>query len=132
MTSRDSKPGTSATRGAAAGPVYEQPLNERMRTFLRLDFLYHQLLHHEEQTDVWSTRGAVAAILEILAITARGDIRADVLKELERQMATMHEYRARPEVDGSRLQAVLANLARLRTELNSAGALFLSGNGQRG
>src|SRR5262245_41676391 len=66
--------------------AYEQPLNERMRTFLRLDFLYHQLMHHEEQSDVWSTRGAVTAILEILAITARGDVRADVLKELERQM----------------------------------------------
>jgi len=28
--------------------VFEQPLNERMRTFLRLDFLYNQALHHNE------------------------------------------------------------------------------------
>src|SRR6185369_15172589 len=103
MTSRDSKPGTSATRGAAAGPVYEQPLNERMRTFLRLDFLYQQAMYHEERTDSWSTRAAVGSLLEILAITARGDIRSEVLKELERQMAVMHEYQTRPGVDGGRL-----------------------------
>jgi cell division protein ZapD len=123
MTSRDSKPGTSAARGAAAGPVYEQPLNERMRTFLRLDFLYQQALFHEEREDSWSTRAAVGSLLEILAITARGDVRSEVLKELERQMAVMNDYQARPGVDTGRLRAVLSNLERLRTELNSAGAL---------
>ena len=28
--------------------VYEQPLNERMRTFLRLEFLYTQATYHSE------------------------------------------------------------------------------------
>lgn len=115
---------TSAPSTAGA-IVYEQPLNERMRTFLRLDFLYQQALYHQERADTWSTRAAVAALLEILAITARGDIRSDVLKELERQMATMSEFQSKPGVDGSRLKAVLANLVRLRNELNGAGALFM-------
>ena len=117
---------TSPDQPAESAPtVYEQPLNERMRTFLRLDFLYQQALYHEERGDSWSTRAALSALLEILAITARGDIRSEVLKELERQMAVMHEYQTRPGVDGGRLKAVLSNLARLRTELNSAGALFM-------
>src|SRR5688572_2562748 len=125
MTSRDSKPGASAARTAAAGPVYEQPLNERMRTFLRLDFLYQQALFHEEREDAWSTRAAVGSLLEILAITARGDVRSEVLKELERQMSIMADYQTRPGVDSGRLRAVLSNLERLRTELNAAGALFM-------
>ena len=116
MTSPDTQPSVT---------VYEQPLNERMRTFLRLDFLYQQAMYHEERADSWSTRAAMGSLLEILAITARGDIRSEVLKELERQMAIMHEYGARPGVDGGRLKAVLANLARLRTELNQAGAMFM-------
>ena len=52
-----------------------------MRTFLRLDFLYQQALFHEEREDAWSTRAAVGSLLEILAITARGDARSEVLKE---------------------------------------------------
>ena len=67
------------SRQPAAGPVYEQPLNERMRTFLRLDFLYQQALYHEEREDQWSTRAAMSSLLEILAITARGDVRSEVL-----------------------------------------------------
>ena len=124
MTSPDPKKGAAA-QAAAAGPVFEQPLNERMRTFLRLDFLYQQALYHEEREDSWSTRAAMSSLLEILAITARGDIRSEVLKELERQMSVMHDYTSRPGVDSGRLKAVLSNLARLRTELNSAGALFM-------
>jgi cell division protein ZapD len=116
---------TDKSAAATAGAVYEQPLNERMRTFLRLDFLYQQTLYHEEREDAWSTRAAVNSLLEILAITARGDIRSEVLKELERQMAVMHDFSSRPGVDASRLRAVLSNLGRLRTELNSAGALFM-------
>lgn len=116
---------TERTEPGAATIVYEQPLNERMRTFLRLEFLYNQTLYHRERADSWSTRAAVGSLLEMLAITARGDIRSDVLKELERQMAAMHEFQSRPGVDASRLHAVLANLARLRTELNAAGALFM-------
>ncbi|HTE42309.1 MAG TPA: cell division protein ZapD [Steroidobacteraceae bacterium] len=103
---------------------YEQPLNERMRTFLRLEFLFQQLKFHQQHADAWSTRASVASLLEILAITARGDMRTDVLKELERHMAVIHEYHAKPGADADRVHAIVGNLARLRTELNAAAVAF--------
>jgi cell division protein ZapD len=113
----------------AANPItttdYEQPLNERMRTFLRLEFLYQQLNFHKDRPDSWSTRAAITLFLEILAITARGDVRSDVLKELERQMAIIHEYQSRPGADGERVLEIVTDLARLRTDLNNAGSLFM-------
>src|SRR5512135_3146105 len=105
--------------------VYEQPLNERMRNFLRLDFLYQQAVHHHTKSDPWSTRAAVHALLEILAITQRGDVRGEVLKELERQMALLATYNTRPGVDTSRLRVLLTKLHRMREELSNVGALFM-------
>jgi cell division protein ZapD len=105
--------------------VYEQPLNERMRTFLRLDFLYSQALYHNETSNVWSSRAAVASLLEILAITARGDVRNEVLKELERQIHGLNVYQSKPGVDAGRLRAVLSNLMRLRNDLNGLGASYV-------
>jgi cell division protein ZapD len=105
--------------------VYEQPLNERMRNFLRLDFLYQQAVHHHTKADSWSTRAAVSALLEILAITQRGDIRSEVLKELERQMSQMSAFQSRPGVDTARLRLLLTTLHRMREELSSVGALFM-------
>jgi len=116
---------TTDPTAAAATVDYEQPLNERMRTFLRLEFLYQQLSFHQQRTDAWSTRSAVSSLLEVLAITARGDIRSDVLKELERHMAVIHDYQSRPGADAERVRAVVANLAKMRTDLNSAGMLFM-------
>src|SRR5512138_1879111 len=102
---------------AARVVAYEQPLNERMRNFLRLDFVYQQAVLHHTRPDPWSTRAAVAALLEILAITQRGDIRSEVLKELERQMNSLATFASRPGVDTTRLRMLLAKLGRMRDEL---------------
>ena len=109
----------------AAPVVYEQPLNERMRTFLRLEFLYTQATYHSESTSAWSTRSAVASLLEILAITARGDSRSDVLKELERQANILKEYQSKTGVDPGRLKSLMANLLKLRNELATVGGNFM-------
>ncbi len=105
--------------------TYEQPLNERMRAFMRLEFLWQQLSYHAGVPNPWSSRSAIAGLLEILAITSRGDARGDVLKELERQMSAMRDYQNRPGVDGARLRSILAALVRRREELNAAGANFM-------
>jgi cell division protein ZapD len=109
----------------AAPVVYEQPLNERMRTFLRLEFLYTQATYHSESANAWSTRSAVASLLEILAITARGDSRSDVLKELERQVNILKEYQSKTGVDPSRLKSLMTNLVKLRNDLSTIGGNFM-------
>jgi len=105
--------------------VFEQPLNERMRTFLRLDFLYNQALYHNEMATPWGSRAAVGSLIDILAITTRGDVRSDVLKELENQLATLNEFQSNPGVDSQRLKSLVSNLGRLRSELMSAGSACL-------
>jgi cell division protein ZapD len=114
-----------AAETASRVVAYEQPLNERMRNFLRLDFLYHQAVHHHTLPDPWSTRAAVSSLLEILAITQRGDIRSEVLKELERQMNQLSGFASRPGVDSTRLKVLLNKLHRMREELSNVGALFM-------
>ena len=100
---------------------FEQPLNERMRTFLRLDFLYSQALYHNEMASQWGTRAAVSSLIDILAIISRGDVRSDALKELERQLTLLGEFQSKPGVDTNRLKSLIANLNRLRGELMNAG-----------
>ena len=122
-----SPPEPPAENTAEAAPiVYEQPLNERMRTFLRLEFLYGQAGFHGEGANPWSTRAAVSSLLEILAITARGDSRSDVLKELERHVVLLREYQTRSGVDPARLKSLLSNLTRLRDDLAAAGGNFMA------
>src|SRR5262249_23343489 len=55
-----------APEAETAPLVFEQPLNERMRTFLRLDFLYSQALYHNEMQSQWGSRAAMGSLLDIL------------------------------------------------------------------
>jgi len=121
-----------AAEGAATAPagnegplVFEQPLNERMRAYLRIDFLYNQGLFHAHSSSQWGSRASIASLLDILAIITRSDMRADVRKEIERQIAVYTEFQRRPNIDVDRLQALVANLTRLRTELLGAGSTWL-------
>src|SRR5271169_3925300 len=122
----NSHPDISAHLEPEAAPVvYEQPLNERMRTFLRLEFLYMQASYHSESPNPWSSRAAMSSLLEILAITARGDARSDVLKELERHVNVLKEYQTKTGVDPSRLKSLMSNLIKLREDLSTVGGNFM-------
>lgn len=118
----------SKITAAAAGKrlvEYEQPLNERMRTFMRLEFLYQQLLYNCELEPDWATRAATACLLDIVAILLRGDVRSDVYKELDRQVDSLQRYKSEPEVDSRRLDTLIHNLADSRKDVNDIGPQFL-------
>jgi cell division protein ZapD len=116
---------SEAAATAVAPLIFEQPLNERMRTFLRLDFLYNQALYHNEKASQWGSRAAVGSLIDILAITTRSDVRSEVLKEIERHLAQLSEFENKSGVDGSRLRALINNLSRLRSALSAAGGTFV-------
>lgn len=100
---------------------FEQPLTERMRTFLRIEFLYAQTLYHVDEPSEFSSRAAVAALLEILTILGRGDVRTDVSKELERQAELLARFRSQPGVDPQRLGELIGHIDTLRQSLTEAG-----------
>ena len=115
----------SGTQRQAATITYEQPLSERLRTYLRLEFLYRQVEFNLRSQDAWSTRSAMSGILDILAITARGDCRTEALKEVERQLNLLNTYRDRSGVDTERLDYIVEQLGHHRTQLNSVPGAFM-------
>ena len=110
---------------SSAMGLYEQPLSERMRTFLRLEFLYQQFFFNLEQASEWGSRAAITSMLDIVAILNRGDVRGDVLKELERQISAYDRYQNMVGIDEARLKHVLRNLKELRQRLFAVGPQFM-------
>ncbi|MDJ0929178.1 MAG: cell division protein ZapD [Gammaproteobacteria bacterium] len=113
------------SQSATSRAFFEQPLNERLRTFLRLEFLYRQLRHHLDLESPWDSRAVLSTMLDIIAILSRGDVRSDVQKELERQATIYDQLRHRPQVDERRLTGILRNLQRHRESLAGLGPQYL-------
>jgi len=99
--------------------VYEQPLNEKVRAFLRLEKLFQQYSFHLNHGSDWNNRIAIDSILEILTYTTRSDIKLEVLKELERQHTRLDRLSRRPQIDQSQLSSVLKNIQKRIGELQS-------------
>ena len=114
-----------APQDSAAIRHYEQPLSERMRTFLRLEFLYQQMLYNSEREADWATRATIGSLLDILAILSRGDVRSDVHKELDHQLGILQRFQSQPGVDSGRLDTLIHNLSVSKEELSRIGTSFL-------
>lgn len=117
--------GKISAKPAPAIAHYEQPLSERMRTFLRLEFLYHPMLQNSEIDDDWATRATISTLLEVLAILSRGDVRSDLMSELDHQISALERFQAHSGVDGGRLDNLLHNLVTNREEISKIGISFL-------
>ncbi len=120
------KPAGNVTPHTASGQAYyELPLSERMRTFLRLEFLYRQMLYNSETESRWATRATISTLLEILAILLRGDVRGEVQKELDYHINMLQRFKSQPGVDSKRLESLIRNLVDSRGEVSATGTQYL-------
>jgi len=106
-------------------PEYELPLSERMRTFLRIEFLYQQFNYFIDINTDWASRSSISSLLEMMSILSRGDIRSDVYKELDRHIGILTSYHSQPSVDPERLKKMVQNLTERRDALRAAGTNFI-------
>lgn len=99
--------------------VYEQPLNERMRIFLRLESLTCEAAHNLHQRSAWDSRAALHSILDMSNIVSRADLKTEVIKELERQAANLARLEHKPGIDQRRLTGILDQLDILTDRLHA-------------
>ena len=89
---------------------YEQPLNERVRTFLRLEHLFCQTDYTLRGFSVWDTRATLSSLVDTLEILSRSDFKTELLKELDRQSSKLEALANMPGVDSEQLDTVLTQL----------------------
>lgn len=89
---------------------YEYPLNERIRALLRLEDLFERFEIFSLRDDAHDHHVALLTLFEILEVTARGDLRSDLLQEFERQRQTISSFRGNPSVSVDALEATLARI----------------------
>jgi cell division protein ZapD len=90
--------------------LYEYPFNENIRTMLRLEHLLDrlgQLLPREAAID---HHFALVTLFEILDVSARADLKSELLKELERHRSQFTAYRGNPNVSQQALDEITARL----------------------
>lgn len=99
--------------------LFEHPLNEKMRTWLRIEFLVQQLNCNLPVRDHTSALHFFRNIGDLLDVFERGEVRTDLLKELERQQRKLKQWDEVPGVDKDRIEA-------LRQQLKNSSSILMS------
>lgn len=102
------------------GTIYEQPLNERIRAFLRLEYLLNRAAYRLNGDQDWDSRASIDAIIDILDILGRTDLKKEIFKELDRSANTLEGLRSNPEVDPVRVDNIIDEISRFRTTLHNS------------
>jgi len=90
--------------------IYEQPLNERMRMALRLEYLLRRAHANLPVPSPWAARTVLDSLLQLQELLGRVDVRQDMLKTLERHQHSLERMRQSPKADGARVDAVLKDV----------------------
>jgi cell division protein ZapD len=86
---------------------YEYPLSERIRTLLRLEDLFERFDAYANTQTPHSHQAALLSLFEIAEVTARSDLKSDLLLEMDRQKAVLTALRGNPLVEDSTLEEVV-------------------------
>ncbi|HET9668175.1 MAG TPA: cell division protein ZapD [Casimicrobiaceae bacterium] len=104
---------------------YEHPLNERIRTLMRLEDLFARVGYFATRGEGPDHHAALLALFEITDVAARADLKADLVQELERQKQVLAPLRSNPQIDQEMLGKLLG-------EIEQVGANLLAQAGKAG
>lgn len=97
--------------------TYEYPLNEKIRTLLRLEDLYEKVRYAGASSERREHHTALVTMFEILDVATRADLKSELLQEMERQKQALDVLRNNPNVDLGRLEMVLREIERTSANL---------------
>lgn len=96
---------------------YEHPLNERIRTLMRLEDVHARARVYVASDLPQDHHAALASLFEIADIAARADLKTELLQELERQRQQLAPLRASPRIETEALDALLQEIDAVTTLL---------------
>jgi cell division protein ZapD len=89
---------------------YEFPVNERIRTLLRLEDLYDRTAYFVQRDHPLDHHAALLGLFELMEVASRADLKSDLLQELERQRQTLEALRDNPQISEEALDLVLSEI----------------------
>lgn len=97
---------------------FEQPLNERIRACLRLEYLFDRFDQHLADETTEGSLCAMLILIEATDVLGRIDVKRELIKELERQQAKLLLVAHTPEVNSKILSQLLDQQAQLLDQLH--------------
>jgi len=119
MDKKDIETETSIIMKPSKTVTYEQPVNEHTRICLRLEHLFKRINQFVNIDSPVHTQSVLESIIEVVNVVDRTDLKPMLLKELKRFLETFVRLQQSPNIDHTKLEAIMAQLENIVDVLNS-------------
>jgi len=111
----DYTPSSTVVSGADISDTitFEVPLNNRCRSLLRLERIFREITLHIKLATPSAHFFALKQLFLLLDFFERGDFKAELIKELEREITYFEKLDSNPDVDLSKLEVFISQLGLL-------------------
>ena len=93
--------------------TFDVPLNNLSRSLLRLERIFKETHRHINGSSPSAHFFALKQVFVLLDFFERGDFKAELIKELDREIAYFAKLDSNPEVDLSKLRVFISQLGQL-------------------
>ncbi|WP_395344727.1 cell division protein ZapD [Ningiella sp. W23] len=97
--------------------LYEFPLCEKVRNYLRLEQLFHQLDEVKYANTEYQYLNFFEVLFDLIDLIERLDLRSDFVKDIDTQEKNLVYWSQHPDIDGSALEQALHSLHGLTREI---------------
>src|SRR5690554_2515055 len=90
--------------------TYEHPLNEKIRIFLRIEYIWYQLESALQMESDINCIVALNNLIQLLEINERYDLKSESLKFLDKLIMKFHKILSKPNIDINKGNEIICKL----------------------
>ena len=87
--------------------VYEEPVHERIRKLIKLEFLFNQIHYFKNKEDSYDNYISLLSMSNLYEILVRSDIKSELISEMDSQNRAYKKLKKVPAADQKKLNSVL-------------------------
>ena len=106
--------------------IYEQPIDERIRKFLRLENIYMKINNHMDIDSKYDAYSTLLNISELFINLTRSEIKRDLISEIETQKVRYQEYSKLDGADKIKLNSIMEKQNAILKTLHDLEANYLN------
>lgn len=108
---------------------YEHPLNEKIRIFLRMEYLWQELEKCLQMESDISCMYGLNFLLQLLEINDRFDLKSDAIKYTDKLIVKFHKLRNNPDADVEKIDEIITILKNSLVRMKSVVGKLSAGIG---
>ena len=99
--------------------IYEQPLNEKIRLFMRLEHMFERFDYHMSEPSNINSQTTLELLLELHDMSSRLDVKSAILKIIDHQTVVIRSYNGDDDELEERKNSIISILEEKTKELYS-------------